>query len=217
MTKWTCMPVLGSLLMVFTPVTADAGAFEDNIIALIRKVGVHGNVGYRHPTDSNVTRGVTFGPSIGLSPGNTNGWKYPSAITLFSEQLHNANNGAEFGSVRTIGLMAGIGYGWHFGDLTVSPQIQIGYAFHRSTLRTDASQALGVVGDVAMDVSNGWMVRPEFKVEYFVAPKWTVRSSIDYVRMRPDVTVVGPAGPIGQSWDLSNVHLNFGVGFYPFR
>jgi hypothetical protein len=60
-------------------------------------------------------------------------------------------------------------------------------------------------------------VRPEFKAEYFVARKWTVRSSVDYVRTRPDVTVMTPAGAIAHSWDLSNVHVNFGIGFYPLR
>ena len=68
-----------------TPERADT--FEDKILALIRKVGVHGNMSVRHPTDNDVTRGLTFGPSIGLSPGRTNGWKYPVALSMFSEDL----------------------------------------------------------------------------------------------------------------------------------
>jgi hypothetical protein len=211
------VPLLGALLGVMTPAHARAGTFEDNIVALIRKVGVHGNMGVRHPTNPDVSRGVTFGPSIGLSPGNTNGWKIPVALSLFSEELHNPNGGAEFGSVRTRALLAGIGYGWHFGNLSVGPQVEVGYAMHRSSLRADASQALTTVGDVTMDVSNSWLVRPEFKAEYFVAQKWSVRSSVDYVRMRPEVTVMTPAGAIANNWDLSNVHANVGIGFYPFR
>jgi hypothetical protein len=217
MRKFVHLPVLGAFLAVITPAQACAGTFEDNIIALIRKVGVHGNVGFRHPTDPNVTRGVTFGPSVGLSPGTTNGWKYPFSLTMFSEDLHNPSSGATFGTVRTRALMGGIGYGWHFGELSVGPQLEVGYAFFRSSLRADASQALATIGDVTMDVSNSWFVRPEFKAEYFVARKWTVRSSIDYVRMRPDVTVMTPTGAIAHSWDLSNVHANFGIGFYPLR
>src|SRR5262245_30846615 len=41
--------------------------------------------------------------------------------------------------------------------------------------------------------------------------------SLDYVRLRPDVTVITPAGTLPNTWDLSNVHANLGVGFYPFR
>src|SRR5262245_6875357 len=167
------------------PTPAPAEGFEDNIVALIRKVGVHGNVSVRHPTDNDVTRGLTFGPSIGLSPGRTNGWKYPVALSMFSEDLHSPS-GVQFGTVRTLALMAGLGYGWHFGDLSVGPQVEVGYAFNHSTLEDDAPQAFAVPGGVAMDVNNGWMVRPEFKAEYLLTPKFSVRSSIDYVRLRPD-------------------------------
>ena len=190
--------------------------FEDNVLALIRKVGVHGNMGFRHPTDTDVTRGVTFGPSIGLSPGRTNGWKYPFALSMFSEDLHSPS-GAHFGTVRTRALMAGIGYGWHFGDLSIGPQVEVGYAFNHSTLEDDAPQAFAAAGGVAIDVSNAWMLRPEFKGEYLLTPKWSVRASLDYVRLRPDVTVMTPSGAAPNTWDLSNVHMNMGVGFYPFR
>ena len=206
-----------------TATTADAkaperagGGFEQNILALIRKVGVHGNVSVRHPTDSDVTRGVSFGPSIGLSPGRTNGWKYPVALSMFSEYLHSPS-GAQFGSVRTWALMAGVGYGWHFGELSVGPQVEVGYAFNHPSVDGDAPQAFASAGSVALDVSNSWMFRPEFKAEYLLTPKFSIRSSLDYVRLRPDVTVMTPAGAVPNTWDLSNVHANVGVAFYPLR
>ena len=214
--------VAGNDLAPQTATAADPSAperaqgFEQNILALIRKVGVHGNMSVRHPTDNDVTRGVTFGPSIGLSPGRTNGWKYPVALSMFSEDLHSPS-GAQFGSVRTWALMAGIGYGWHFGELSVGPQLEVGYAFNHSTLDGDAPQAFASPGSVALDVSNSWMVRPEFKVEYLLTPKFSIRSSLDYVRLRPDVTVMTPAGAVPNTWDLSNVHANVGVAFYPLR
>jgi hypothetical protein len=198
------------------PAPERTGGFEQNILALIRKVGVHGNMSVRHPTDNDVTRGVSFGPSIGLSPGRTNGWKYPVALSMFSEDLHSPS-GAQFGSVRTWALMAGIGYGWHFGQLSVGPQVEIGYAFNHSTLEGDAPQAFASPGSIALDVSNSWMLRPEFKAEYLLTPKFSIRSSLDYVRLRPDVTVMTPAGAVPNTWNLSNVHANVGVAFYPFR
>jgi hypothetical protein len=113
--------------------------------------------------------------------------------------------------------MAGVGYGWHFGELSVGPQIEVGYAFNHSSLDGDAPQAFASPGNVALDVSNSWMVRPEFKAEYLLTPKFSIRSSLDYVRLRPDVTVMTPAGAVPNTWDLSNVHANVGVAFYPFR
>ena len=113
--------------------------------------------------------------------------------------------------------MAGIGYGWHFGNLSVGPQFEVGYTFNHSSLEDNASQAFAAPGSVAMDVSNAWMVRPEFKGEYELTPKFSVRASLDYVRLRPDVTVMTPAGAVPNTWNLSNVHANVGVGFYPFR
>jgi hypothetical protein len=198
------------------PAPAGAGGFEDNIVALVRKVGVHGNISVRHPTDSDVTRGLTFGPSIGLSPGRTNGWKYPVALSMFRQELHSPS-GAQFATVRTIALLGGIGYGWHFGELSVGPQVEIGYAFNHSTVEDDAPQAFAVPGSVAMDVRNTWMVRPECKAEYLLTSRFSVRASLDYVRLRPDVTVRTPAGAVPNTWDLSNVHANVGVAFYPFR
>src|SRR5215216_7535492 len=165
MTIWTRCTLLGALLVMMVPAPARAGAFEDTVLALIRKAGEHGNMGFRHPTDEDVTRGVTFGPSIGLSPGRTNSVKYPVALSMFSEELHSPS-GAHFGTVRTRALMVGIGYGWHFGDLSVGPQVEVGYAFNHASLEDDALQAFGASGGgVTMDVDNAWMVRPEFKAE----------------------------------------------------
>jgi len=216
MTSTTRCACLGALLAMIGPTPARAEGFEDNVLALIRKVGVHGNMSVRHPTDNDVTRGLTFGPSMGLSPGQTNGWKYPVALSMFTEDLHTPS-GTQFGTVRTIALLAGIGYGWHFGELSVGPQLEVGYAFNHSTLEDGAPQAFGAPGGIAMGVSNAWMVRPEFKAEYLLTTKFSVRASLDYVHLRPDVTVMTPAGAVPDIWNLSNVHANVGVAFYPFR
>jgi hypothetical protein len=87
---YTRLSLVSVLLLVASPPSANAGDLRDTAITWIRKVGIHGNVGFRHPTDQDVSRGVSFGPSIGLSPGHTNGWKFPVALAMFSEDLHNA-------------------------------------------------------------------------------------------------------------------------------
>jgi len=64
---------------------------------------------------------------------------------------------------------------------------------------------------------DAWMLRPEFKAEYFITEKLTFRTSLDYVRLQPEVTVTTPNAVISDQWSLNNVHANVGVGFYPFR
>src|SRR4030095_2191184 len=102
------------LLLVACPRSANAGDLRDTAITWIHKVGIHGNLALRHPTDPDVSRGVSFGGSIGLSPGHANGWKFPVALATFSEDLHSPSE-IQFASVRTRALLAGIGYGWHSG------------------------------------------------------------------------------------------------------
>jgi hypothetical protein len=202
------------LLAAVTP--AHAEDLRTTVMRMARRVGVHGNVGLRHPGDADVRKGVSIGPSVGLSPGGTNGWKYPVALTMFGEDLHGPA-GDRFGAVRSRIVLAGVGYGWHFGRLSVGPQFEIGYAFTHGTLEERAPVAFGVPGSISMQVDNAWALRPEFKAEYFVTPKFTIRSSVDYLRLRPDISVTTPDGVIADRWDLSNVHVNVGIGFYPFR
>jgi hypothetical protein len=214
--SWIRLCLIGGVLFALAPTSARADDFQHNLMALIQKVGVHGNVGLRHPTDQDVTRGVTVGPSVGLSPGSTNGWKYPIALSMFSEDLR-ARGGAEFGSIRTRALLAGIGYGWHFGRLSVGPQVEVGYAFNHSTMNGDAAQAFAAPGAVSMHADDGWILRPELKGEYFITPKVTFRTSVDYVRLEPNITVTTADGVMTDQWHMSNVHANVGIGFYPFR
>ena len=213
--KWMYSSLIGGLLTII-PASAQAGSFEDRIVALVRKVGVHGNMSFRRPTDTDVTDGLAFGPSIGLSPGLTNGWKYPASLSFLSEDVHTPS-GAEFGTVKARALMAGIGYGWHFGQWSVGPQRKLGYSFNHSTVDDGAGAAVGTPGAVSMDVGDAWLVRPEFKAEYFITQKLTFRTSVDYTYMKPDVVVTVPTGVVNNQWDMSSVHANIGIGFYPFR
>ena len=209
--------VIAAALIAIVPARAHAqGEFKDHVAELIRKVGVHGNMSLRKPLDSDVTKGTTFGPSIGLSPGRTNGLKYPVGFTMFSEDLHSPN-GAPFAVVRTSAIMAGIGYGWHFGRLATGLFVETGYAFNSGRPQGDVSRAFESPETVSVHVGNSVLLRPGVKAEYFITPKFTIRTSVDYMRMRPDITVTTAAGPISNRWDMSNAHLNFGVGFYPFR
>jgi hypothetical protein len=199
------------------PVHAQSSFIKENTARLIRKIGIHGNVSYRHPLDHDLSKGWGKGVSVGLSPGRTNGWRYPFALTFFSQDVHSPN-GIEFGSVRTRAILGGIGYGWHFGKLSTGIQMQTGYAINHASLLDDIEDAFGVPnGTVAIDAGNSWLLRPEIKAEYFITPKFTVRVSGDYVYMKPTIVVNTPARRFEGQWEESNAHANFGVAFYPFR
>ena len=207
--------VIAALILVLVPAPAQAGVIKDNLARLIRKIGIHGNGSYRHPLDRDVTKGWGYGVSIGLSPGHTNGWKYPFALTFLTQDLHSPN-GDEFASIRTRALLGGIGYGWHFGRFSTGVQLQTGYALNHVSVKGDLEHAFNAAM-VSVDVGNSWLLRPSVKAEYFLTPKFSVRVSGDYVYMRPRIIVTTPTERFEGGWDESNLHANFGVAFYPFR
>ena len=216
-------PLIGvaAVMIALVPCRAEAqltSSFtKDNITDMLRKVGVHLNTSFRNPLDPDVTKGTSLGASIGLSPGQTNGWRYPFGLTMFTEHLHSPT-GQEFAVLRTRALLAGIGYGWHFGRLSTGVSLQTGLSVNSALPRGDVQSAFGITaGTVSVDAGNALLVRPEVKAEYFIKPKFTVRVSADYMLLRPDVTVTTPAGQITDQWDASNIHANIGFGVYPFR
>jgi hypothetical protein len=205
--------------LIGTPSTLQAQPqfIKDNTAKMIRKLGVHLNASVREPTDRDVSKGRTFGMSIGLSPGNTNGWRYPVGVTMFSENLHGPN-GASFAVLRSTALMAGIGYGWHFGRLSTGASILGGFSVNRVRPEGDIRGAFDVeIGDVFVHVRNAFLVRPQLKAEYSLTRKLTLRVSGDYVLMHPDIAVETPAGSLSHQWDASNFHANVGIGVYPFH
>ncbi len=217
--KATSLFLIAGALIATLPGVAQAQPefIKDNAVKLARKVGVHVNTSIREPIDSDVTKGTTFGASIGLSPGRANGWRYPFGFTVFSENLLSPN-GQQFAELRARAIMAGIGYGWHFGKLSTGASLQTGYSFNRARTQGDLLSAFNLPsGAVSVRAGNSLLLRPQVKAEYFITPKFTFRVSADYMMTRPDITVTTPSGTIADRWDASNVHANIGFGFYPFR
>jgi hypothetical protein len=208
------------VLVLLSPSTALAqqpSFLKSNLTKLIRKVGVHANVSFRAPVDHDVTEGHTYGLSVGLSPGETNGWRYPFALAFFGEDL-NSPSGVQFARLSARAILGGIGYGWHFGKLSTGLSLQAGYGIYSLHGEGDVFAAFDLAnGPVTMDVSDTWLLRPQIKAEYFLTRKITVRVSGDYVQTRPDIVVTTPAGQISKQWDASNFHANFGIGVYPFH
>ncbi len=200
-----------------SPLQAQSSFVKDNTAKIVRKVGVHANTSFRAPVDHDVTEGRTYGLSIGLSPGETNGWRYPFALVFFSEHL-NSPSGTQFARLRSRALLGGIGYGWHFGKLSTGVALQAGYSIYSLHGEGDVFRALELSdGPVTMDVSDTWLLRPQIKAEYFLTRKFTVRVSGDYVLTHPEIVVITPADRFSNRWDASNFHFNVGIGVYPFH
>jgi hypothetical protein len=207
------------VLIIGAPSSAQAQPefIKTNTAKMIRKLGVHLNTSFRQPTDGDVSKGRSYGVSVGLSPGKTNGWRYPVSLGFFSENLHGPNGG-RFAALRSRAILAGLGYGWHFGKLSTGAQLQGGFAVNRVHPDGDVLGAFGLTeGDVAVNVHNAFLLKPQLKAEYFLTPKFTLRVAGDYILMRPDITVDTPMGGFRNQWDASSFHLNFGVGIYPFH
>jgi hypothetical protein len=154
---------------------------------------------------------------VGLSPGDTNGWRYPVALGFFSEHLRGPS-GRDFALLRSRAIVAGIGYGWHFGKLSTGASMQAGFSDYRLSPEGDVLDALELLGGtVTVDASNSWLLRPQIKAEYFLTRKVTVRVSGDYILSHPDIMVTTPAGQLANHWDVSSFHANIGIGVYPFH
>lgn len=211
------LPVALTLALLPNPAMAQSDYLKENVTKIMRKVGVHVNTSVREPLDGDVTKGTTFSASIGLSPGRANGWRYPFGFTTFSENLHGPT-GEKFAAFKSRAILGGIGYGWHLGKLSLGASLQAGFGFNHGTLFGNTAHAFGSPeGPTTIHIGNSPILRPQFKVEYFVTPKFTLRSSVDYMFLRPGVDVTTASGPQEDRWHASNFHANFGVGYYPFR
>lgn len=210
--------LIAALLLTMGPAPARAqSALMDTAAKLVRKVGVRASVSTLNPVDPDVSKGTTLGLSVGLAPGETNGWRYPVSLTSFSENLHSPN-GASFAGLKSWGLAAGIGYARHFGRLRTGASLQTGYAFNRGRLEGDVARAFDAPeGAVAIDVGNSLFLRPHVKAEYFLTQKFALRVSADYMITRPRIVVTTPTERLTGRWDASNAHASVGVSFYPFR
>jgi hypothetical protein len=204
-----------ALTCMVPPAHAQSQFLKDNVGRILRKVGVHGNLGVRHPLDDDVSKGRTLSVSVGVSPGLTNGWKYPVALSLYHENLISPN-GVHFAVFRSLALLAGAGYGWHFGQLSTGIALQAGYSFNHGRFAGDLASAFPGAENVSLGVGNAFVLRPRLSAEHYLTRKFTLRASIEYEWMMPDITVTTSVARYAGLWDASSVHANVGVGFYPF-
>lgn len=208
--------VAGLLLVATTSPSFAQDLSKDNLVRLMRKVGVHANVGVRAPTDKDVTEGLTRGLSVGLAPGTHNGWKFPFGLSTYGEDL-NGPSGDHFGRLTMQGVYAGVGYGWHLGGkFNTSVALQAGYSRNKvRTIGTDG-RAFASGDPISIDVANSFVLRPRWHTEYFLSRKVSFRTSLNYIISNPDIVVTTAAGRETETWKPNALNASVGLAFYPF-
>ncbi|MEP6782411.1 MAG: hypothetical protein ABI983_02010 [Acidobacteriota bacterium] len=209
-----------AITLIPSPALAQGDFIKENAGKIIRKIGFHVSTSFANPIDTkNVQKDGSYGLSVGLAPGTTNGWGYPFGFAWFTEELRTPD-GPSFMKFQASPVVGGIGYGWHFGSkLSAGAQLQAGYSFNSGKPIGDVGAAFGMPGvPINVDIGDTFVYRPQLKVEYFLTKKFTVRSSLNYVFENPRVVISSPDGVLrNERWNASNVSLGMGIGIYPFR
>lgn len=210
--------LLPLLLMLCAPSPAQAqGEFiKSKLKGLIEKSGVYVSASTRTSVDDDVVMGPTFGIGYGTAGQKRNGWKYPFSFSGYRGDL-TTTSGAEFGEFKAKQIMSGVGYQWVHGKMVYSTQLGLGYSFNQVTLSPAAPTAFASSEAIRFDVSDSFVVRPQVKAEYFLHPKFSLRTQLSYTYTDPDVVVHTATETLAREWRPHHVHLSFAVGIFPFR
>jgi hypothetical protein len=201
------------LACAMTASTASAQAIPE----IVRRVGIGGSVGGIFPSDDDVNHGLAAGINVGLAPatglGPTIGLGWYEADLVLSR----ISGDVEVGRLRVRPLMAGVGYTWVNGRVATAVSINAGISFNSIRLDDQYRAFFGPGSDVRVDAGNSFAARPQFRVEYAVARKVGVYSSVGYFFTEFDNVIETPAGRFENEWDASSVNVFVGVMFYPFK
>lgn len=199
------------------PAFAQGDFVKNNLTQMIKKVGVHVSAGVHQPLDKDVTKGTTLGVSVGAAPSHTGGWKYPVGLAFVSADLRGPS-GDQFGTLRARAILAGVGYSWYRGKIITSLALQGGVSFNRTELVESAPLAFNSTDAVRVVNSRAsFLVRPHFRVEYFLIEKVSVRAQLQYIYMQPNIAVHMSSGRASGKWNAQSVGVAMGLGYYPFR
>jgi hypothetical protein len=184
---------------------------------LAKRAGIGGSVGGIFPIDDDVKVGRAFGFNVGLAPdpglGLTLGFGWYTADLTLSD----VSGDAEVGDLRIRPLMAGVSYTWVKGKVAAGVSINAGISFNTIRLNDQYRSFFGPGTEVRVDASNSFAARPQFRVEYAVARKVGVYSSVGYFFTEFDNVIETPRGRFENEWDASSVNIFVGAMVYPFR
>jgi len=182
-----------------------------------KRAGIGGSVGAIFTLDDDVNVGSGFGinaglaPSPGLGPAIGFGW-YEGDLTL-----SGVSGDAVVGRLRVRPLMGGIGYTWVNGRVATGVSINAGISFNSIRLNDQYRTLFGPGTEVRIDASNSFAARPQFRIEYAVARKVGIYSTVGYFFTKFDNVIDTPVGRFENEWDASSFNIFVGAMVYPFR
>lgn len=186
------------------------------------KVAVGGAVGTRFAPSSTVG-GDHFGVSLLWRLGHSQegfGWEW--GLNWFSSDVDHSFGGApafDLGDLRIRPLMAGYGYTHLIGPTAIKGSIQGGYAFTSFEAEPSAAgvyQAALGARSFSTDVSNTFVVRPQFSVWHDLSRKVGLNVTAGYMIARPTLTVSTTLGEERQRVRADMFMLKMGVVYSVF-
>ena len=207
--------VLAFAVLTCTATATNASAqFVTN---MAKRAGIGGAVGAIFTLDDDVNVGAGFGINLGLAPapgfGPTLGFGWYQGDLTFSGMTGDA----EVGRLRVRPLMAGIGYTWVNGRVATGVSINAGISFNSIQLNDQYRTLFGPGTEVRVDASNSFAARPQFRIEYAVARKVGVYSTVSYFFTQFNNVIETPVGRFEDEWDASSFNIFVGAMVYPFR
>ena len=205
------------LCAVLTCAATVTNASAQVITNLAKRAGIGGAVGAIFTLDDDVNVGTGFGinfgltPAPGLGPTIGFGW-YEGDLTL-----SGVSGDAEVGRLRVRPLMGGIGYTWVKGRVATGVSINAGISFNSIQLNDQYRTLFGPGTEVRVDASNSFAARPQFRIEYAVARKVGIYSTVGYFFTKFNNVIDTPVGRFENEWDASSFNIFVGAMVYPFR
>jgi len=113
--------------------------------------------------------------------------------------------------------MGGIGYTWVNGRVATGVSINAGISFNSIKLNDEYRTLFGPGTEVHIDASNSFAARPQFRIEYAVARKVGIYSTVGYFFTKFNNVIDTPVGRFENEWDASSFNIFVGAMVYPFR
>lgn len=203
------------MCVVLTCTMTATNASAQAMANVVKRVGIGGSVGGIFTTDDDVSAGTAVGLNVGLAPQH--GFSPTIGFGWYSGDLTVPAAGVTEVGLRVRPLMGGVGYSWAAGRLAAGVSINAGISFNSIHLN-DAFRALFPAGSqISFDTSNSFAARPQVRLEYEVARKAGVFTSLGYFYTKFDNVLNTPVGSFANEVNASSINVFVGVMVYPFR
>lgn len=169
--------------------------------------------------DGDATDSWGFGPlfRIGQDKG---GWGPSFGLAWFETHLPASAGGVsgDFATLDVRPVMGGLGYTIRRGPWSYDIGATVGWTFNKAKLLPAAEryfESLGA-GEVQIDASNSFAVRPRLRVYYDTASRITLTGSVGVLFVDPEVTLRSGPNSITINRNLSSLTIEAGILFALF-